>query len=176
MISVIVFILLSCITVISQSTWLHLVALNGIIPNLSVILVVSTAVLFDEEYGRRVGLLTGLLTDILFYRIIGFYGLLYFLIGHFSGIISRGMSHNLLILPIVLILGMDLVFGLIQYIIFGFFSGDLDLGYHLLQTILPEAFYTTLFSLAGYPLTRLFYFWGEKGNLWVRDLISEQRG
>lgn len=176
MISVLVTVLLSCITVITESTWLHLVALNGIIPNLSVILVVSTAVLFGEEKGRRIGLLTGLITDVLFYRIIGFYGLLFFLIGHFSGMISKGLSHNLLILPVALTLGMDLVFGIFQYIIFGFFSGDLHLGYHMIQTILPEVCYTTLVSLIGYPFCRLMYYWGERGDLWIRDLANEQRG
>lgn len=154
MISTILFILIGWIGLISESTWLHTLSINQILPNLSLILVVSCGILLKEEKGRRIGLLVGLIQDFLFLRILGFYGALYYLIGHFSGKISKNMSRNLLILPILLVFCSDVAFGIIQYIVFRFFTGDLYFGYSLIRQILPEAVYSSLFAILLYPLWR----------------------
>ncbi|MCF0136510.1 MAG: rod shape-determining protein MreD [Lachnospiraceae bacterium] len=153
--SALIFSFLGWLCVLSESTWLHALKAGGVIPCLSLISVISCGILLKSEKGRLVGLITGLIQDLLFCRVLGFYACIYYLIGHAAGYLSRDMSRDLLILPVLLVPAADLLLGFLQYLIYGFFSGDLAFGSHLLHTILPEMVYSTLITLILYPLWRL---------------------
>lgn len=139
----------------AEATVLRGVALRGIVPNLSLILVVSYASLRGSQGGRCLGLFIGLVQDILFFSTVGFYGLLYYLIGFFSGFFCRDFNRGSYPLLLGVIAGADFLYGVINYIFLCLFKGDLHIGYYLLHRILPELCYTALAALPLCGLTAL---------------------
>ena len=60
-----------------QSTVFHAVAFGGIVPNLLIVLAASFGFMRGEKTGLVIGFFCGLLMDIFFGEVIGFYALLY---------------------------------------------------------------------------------------------------
>ena len=153
--STIVIFIIGLLTLLLEATWLHQVAIFEIMPNMSLILVVFWGILQGCSRGRKFGLWIGLLQDILFCDVIGFYGLIYYLFGHISGYFHQDFSKGHYILPLAVVSGADLLYGLLHYIVYFFFSGNLDIAFYLKQKIVPEVCYTTLISLPIYFLLYL---------------------
>ena len=63
--------------------------LAGIIPNIMLILVVSFALMRGQIEGLLLGFFTGLLIDIMAGDALGFYALLYMLIGYTNGLLCK---------------------------------------------------------------------------------------
>lgn len=159
---------LGLLNLLGEATWLRRLAIVTITPNLSLILIVFWAILNGSEKGRRLGIWIGLLQDFMFCDVIGIYGLLYYIIGHFSGYFNKDFYRGHFILPLVVVIGADLLYGIFQYFIYCFFSGDLYFGFYLLHKILPEVCYTALVSVPLYPLVRLLH----RGTKKLDDLIQ----
>ncbi len=158
-------------TLLFEATWLHQVAIFEITPNLSLILVVFWSMLQGSEQGRRLGLWVGLLQDFLFCRLIGFYGLIYYLLGHICGYLNQDFYKGHYILPLVIVSAADFMYGLLHYIFYYFFQGNLNLGFYMQQKILPEMFYTALISLPIY----LMLFFLSKGLNRMKFLLKGRK-
>ena len=161
--------ILGFLNLMIEATWLHRVAIFEITPNLSLILVVFWGILQGSQRGRRLGLWIGLLQDFLFCRVLGYYGLVYYLLGHVSGFFNKDFYQGHYILPITVVAGADFIYGLIQYFIFGFLTGDLAFGVHMVRRILPEVCYTTMVSLPLYPLNRLASYGIRQLDRWIQS-------
>ena len=70
---------------ILQSSVFGNLAFNGIIPNLLIILTSSFGFMRGEEEGMIIGFICGLLCDVFFGSILGFYALIYMYIGFLNG-------------------------------------------------------------------------------------------
>lgn len=147
--------LIGLLTILFESTCLHHIALLDIQPNLSLILVVFWGILQGSEKGRRLGLWIGLIQDFLFCQIVGFYGLIYYLLGHCCGLLKQDFYKGHCILPLAIVSAADFLYGILHYIFYQFFQGNLNLIFYLQKKILPEMFYTALISLPIYLLLRL---------------------
>lgn len=64
----------------------------GVIPNISLILVVIFSVMTNGVIGGILGLFTGILYDIIFYEVFGIFTLIYFIIGALSGYFSEEIN------------------------------------------------------------------------------------
>ncbi len=148
--SMLIICIIGMFTLLFEATWLRQVAIFEIAPNLSLILVVFWSILQGSERGRRLGLWVGLLQDFLFCKVIGFYGLLYYLFGHICGYFKRDFYKGHYILPFIIVSTADLIYGLLHYVFYCFFQGNLNLGFYFQEKILPEMFYTALISLPLY--------------------------
>ena len=137
---------------LGEGTWLHYAELASITPNLTLIFVVLWGLLKGSRRGRYLGLALGLLQDFLFCRYIGFYGMVYYLLGHSSGYFQKDFYQSHAILPLLIVAGADLIYGFLQYLVYCFFAGDLAIVYYLLHRILPEMCYTAMISVILYPL------------------------
>ena len=158
--------LIGLLTVLFESTCLHHVSIFEIQPNLSLILVVCWGILQGNETGRRFGIWIGLLQDFLFCKIVGFYGLIYYLLGHCCGYFKQDFHKGHFILPIVIVSVADFLYGIIHYVFYQFFQGNLDFTFYLQKTILPEMFYTSLISLPIYVGMRLL----SRGFIHIKSL------
>ena len=137
-----------------ESTILHHIEIYGIIPNLTLCMVVSCSLLFGSTFGRRLGLMIGLIQDVLFLDVLGFFTLLYFLLGQIAGLFKNGFDQNNLLLSLGLTALFDLLFSAICYLFFHFFQGRIDVMYFLTSTIFPELVYTIIASIPVYFLVR----------------------
>ncbi|MDE5865677.1 MAG: rod shape-determining protein MreD, partial [Lachnospiraceae bacterium] len=77
--------LLIFICFLMQCTVFHALAFGGIVPNLMIVLTSSYGFMRGEKDGLLIGFFCGLLVDIFFGSVIGFYALIYMYIGYANG-------------------------------------------------------------------------------------------
>lgn len=138
--------------IIFQSTLMETISINNIAPNLLVISTVSFALLRGKYEGGVIGFICGLLQDIFFGKVLGFYALIYMYIGFFSGYLYRSFYRDSILIPTVVILAGDLVYSFYVYIFSFLFRGKLNFLYYFGNIIMPELVYTTLIAVLIYKL------------------------
>ena len=135
-----------------QCTVFRALAFGGIVPNLLIVLTASFGFMRGEKNGLLIGFFSGLLVDIFFGSVIGFYALIYMYIGYTNGKFSAIFYPEDIKLPISLILGSDFFYGMICYVILFLLRGKFDFSYYLVHIILPEMVYTVVVTLFLYPV------------------------
>lgn len=151
----IVYFLEIIICYIIQSSMFHYMALANVMPNLLLILVVSTAYMRGRMTGLLIGLFSGLLVDLTFGSIIGLYGFIYMIIGYFMGFANKIYSDDDYTLPILFVAISDLVYGFLYYVFEFLLRGKLNFPYYLVRIILPEIVYTVVASILLYKLLHI---------------------
>ena len=155
-------IILILLCFVLQSTILPALSLGGITPNLLVILTASVGFTRGDTSGMLVGFVCGILTDISYGDMLGFYALLLAYIGFVNGQFSRIFYPEDVKLPIALIIVSDLTYELISYIMLFLLRGRLDFLYYFARIIVPKAIYTIVLTLLVYPLLLI-------GNRWMEN-------
>ncbi len=135
-----------------QCTVFRMLAFGGIVPNLLIVLTASFGFMRGEKTGLLIGFFSGLLIDIFFSDVIGFYALLYMYIGYINGKFCTIFYPEDIKLPISLILGSDFFYGIICYVILFLLRGRFDFSYYFVHIILPEIVYTIVITLFLYPV------------------------
>ena len=135
-----------------QCTVFRFLAFGGIVPNLMIVLTASFGFMRGEKTGLIIGFFCGILVDIFFASVIGFYALLYMYIGYMNGKFATIFYPQDIKLPVALILCSDFTYGIICYVIMFLLRSRFDFVYYLLHIILPEIVYTIVVTLLLYPL------------------------
>lgn len=125
-------------------------------PNLLLILVVSSAYMRGRMNGLVLGLVSGLLVDLMYGSyIVGLYALLYMLIGYFIGFLNRFYSNDDYTLPIIIIGISDFIYGFFYYVFEFLLRGRLNFLFYLRRLIFPEIIYTVAVSIVLYKLLHM---------------------
>ena len=156
------FLILICF--ILQSTVFRAWDFSGIVPNLLIILTSSFGFMRGEKTGTVIGFFCGLLTDIFFGEVLGFYALILMYIGYMNGKFSRIFYPEDIKLPAALIIASDALYGFICYVLMFLMRGRLQFGYYFMNIILPEIVYTVIVTIILYPLILLIDRLLEKGE------------
>lgn len=127
-------------------------ALAGIVPKLTIILTSSFGFMRGEKEGMVIGFFCGLLGDVFFGEVLGFYALILTYIGFVNGKFSRIFYPEDIKLPIALIVVSDLSYGVLCYILLFLLRGRFDFLYYFTRVVLPEALYTIVITVFVYPL------------------------
>lgn len=135
-----------------QCSVFHSLSFGGIIPNLMIILTASYGFMRGKKSGLLTGFFSGLLMDIFFGNILGFYALIYMYIGYLNGFLKKLFFPEDIKLPIALIVGSDFIYNIIIYILSFFLRGRFHFVYYLLNVIIPEMVYTIIVTCVLYPL------------------------
>ena len=136
-----------------QCTIFNKLALGSIKPNLLIILTSSFGFMRGHKDGMVVGFFSGLLIDIEFGNLIGFYALIYTLIGFINGFFSQIYYDDDVELPLYMIAGSEFVYGLTVYVFMFLMRSEFDFVHYLGRIIIPELIYTMVITLGLYPLT-----------------------
>ncbi len=150
-----------------QTSVFELIKLAGTTPNILIILVSSTAVMRGQKEGMVTGFFSGLLLDIFYSRYLGGFAFLYMLFGFIDGFFNRIYYTDDNVLPLLLIGGNDLVYGLIMYLQGGLLHGHLHFFQYLRSIILPEIVYTVAIGFLLYRVLLKVHEWlmkYEKGS------------
>ena len=102
--------------------------------------------------GMFVGFASGLLIDIQYGDMIGFYALIYLAAGFINGLFEQMYFDEDIKLPLFLIAGSDFIYGVVIYFLMFLLRSDFQFLYYLNRIIIPEAIYTIVITLAVYPL------------------------
>ncbi len=138
-----------------QSTVFRSFSFAGIVPNLLVILTSAFGFMRGENEGLVIGFICGLLVDIFFGDILGFYALILMYVGFLNGKFNRIFYPEDIKLPLGLIVISDLSYGMICYILMFLLKGKFDFLFYFKDVILPEVVYTMVITCILYPIVLL---------------------
>lgn len=133
-----------------QNTLFSALAFANISPNLLVVLVSSFGFMRGRKEGMWIGFICGLLLDIFFSNVIGFYTLVYMYIGYINGLFRKRFYPDDVKLPMILIAASDLSCNLLVYFFLFLMRGNFHFGYYLLHIMIPELVYTILVTIFLY--------------------------
>lgn len=138
-----------------QCTMFPRFALASIKPNLMIIVTASYGFMRGQKEGMFIGFLSGLLIDIQFGSIIGFYALIYMIAGYINGLFQQMYFNEDIKLPLILISVSEFIYGLIIYFLMFLMQGEFEFLYYLSHIIMPELIYTIVVTLGLYPIILL---------------------
>ena len=98
-----------------ECTVFQKIAFASITPNLLIVITSAFGFMRGKKEGMFVGFLSGLLVDIFFSELIGFYALVFMLIGYVNGFFKRIFYAEDIKLPLILIAASDFIYGHIVY-------------------------------------------------------------
>lgn len=133
-----------------QCTIFKSLSIASISPNLMIVLAASFGFMRGKKEGLFVGFFCGVLMDIMFGNVLGFYALIYMYIGYVNGFFKRIFFPDEVKLPILLIALSDFFCNIVIYFVLFWFRGRFDFGYYLIHTILPELVYTMIVAILLY--------------------------
>lgn len=133
-----------------QCTIFKALNIADISPNLMIVVTAAFGFMRGKKEGLFVGFFCGLLIDLMFGSVLGFYALIYMFIGYYNGIFKRIFFPDDVKLPMLLIALSDFCCNLITFFILFWFRGRFTLGYYLLHIIMPELVYTMIVSILLY--------------------------
>lgn len=129
-----------------ETTWLGIVQVQGVLPNLVLLLVVYFALAEGQERAMFTGLLGGVFQDIAANTSLGHHVLCYVVVGYIAGRISTRLvtEHPAVKAGLVFIASLlsGVLYTLIQYIQ----TPDMGALQYLATSVIPSAFYTALFT------------------------------
>ena len=135
-----------------QSTVFSHLELAGIKPNLLLIVTAAFGFMRGPKEGMWIGLAAGLLLDVQCGDIIGFYGLIYLLVGALNGLFEQLFFDEDIKLPLFLITLSEFLYGIVIYFLMFLLKSDFKFPYYLGRIFVPELIYTIMVTLIVYPL------------------------
>jgi rod shape-determining protein MreD len=108
-----------------------------------------------KKEGMLVGFISGLLVDIMFSDLIGFYALVYTLLGYANGFFRKIFYDEDIKLPLILIAASDFIYGHNVCIFRCIMRSQFGYFYYLKNIIIPELIYTILVTLILYQVIRI---------------------
>lgn len=124
----------------------------SITPNLLIVVTASFGFMRGYTEGMVVGFISGLLIDVMFGDLIGFYALIYTIIGYANGFFKRIFYPDDIKLPLILIGVSDFIYGNIVCFFMFIMRSKFNYLYYLRSIIIPELIYTILVTLILYQI------------------------
>ena len=145
-VGVIVFlVILICIWI--QQNIINAIPLFGAVANVGIILVVTLGLITEQKIGAIVGIVHGLLMDILFGKSVGIYTLLFFAIGFFCGKIGHGFSKENKSSVIMIVVLATIIYEIMNYLLFVvIYKYDFEL-FASVWTIVLECLYNIFITI-----------------------------
>ena len=135
-----------------QGTVFRHLAFGGIVPNLLIVLTASFGFMRGENEGLLIGFFAGLLCDIFYGDILGFYALIMMFVGFLNGKFNRIFYPEDIKLPLALIIVSDISYSMMCYVLLFLLQGKFHFWFYFSNVIIPEAVYTILVACVLYPL------------------------
>lgn len=134
-----------------QTTFFQVLSFGGISPNILIIITVSYGFMHGKKCGMVVGFLCGLLMDVFYGDVLGFYALVYLYIGAANGVFHSIFYQDDIKLPLVLILVSDFAYSFTCYVLLYLLRRRFDFVFYLRNIIVPEIVYTIFVTVLIYP-------------------------
>ncbi|MDD2971995.1 MAG: rod shape-determining protein MreD [Lachnospiraceae bacterium] len=135
-----------------QSTVFRTFSFGGIGPNLLIIITAVFGFMNGKKTGTLIGFFCGLLMDIFFGSVLGFYALIYMYIGFVNGMFHKIFYPEDIKLPLSLIALSDTVYGIITYFLMFLLRSKFNFPFYFMKVILPEIVYTIVITIFLYPI------------------------
>lgn len=133
-----------------QTTVFQALSFAGISPNLLIVVTAAFGFMRGRKEGMWIGFFCGLLLDIFYGSMVGFYALVYMYTGYINGFFRKRFYPDDIKLPMILITASDLACNLVVYLFLFLMRGKFQIGYYFMRIILPELVYTILVTVFLY--------------------------
>lgn len=140
------------ITFVLQSTLFQAISLANVAPNVMIMLVSIFGFIRGKKEGLFLGFFSGLLVDIFYGDILGFYALVYMIIGYLNGFFHARYYKEEIFLPMGLVIGSDAIYGVLMYIFRFALRNRSSFLYNFVHVIIPEIVYTLVVTIVFYRL------------------------
>ncbi len=118
-----------------------------ILPNVALVLVICYSYIRSDIEGALLGLAIGLMQDALFSNVIGYYAIIYFIVGYISNHILKAFL-NLNVIPVVCLnFIVTFIYGFMIYFISYFFEGRFEIFNYIYHIMLFEALENAVISI-----------------------------
>ena len=145
-----IFLINTCI----GATFLQGIEIFGILPNITVLIVVSVSFLRGRGDGAVAGAMGGVFYDIFFGASFGYHGVLLMLTGFVCGAFHESLNRESFFMPVILGGVASLFYNLLIYVSGYLFAGDFGFVYYLSRLMLPEAGYS---AVRAFPVYLIMY-------------------
>ena len=142
---------------IIQTTIFNKITVAGIKPNVVIILVVLIGYKYGKIPGMLMGFFMGLFLDLTESDYIGYYSLIYLIIGYLVGFSNKLYTNDSTLIPLGLVGASDFMLNFLIFITGFLLRNRLDLPYYMMRIILPEVVYTIIVSVLLYRIMDYIY-------------------
>ncbi len=121
-------------------------------PNLLLILTVSVGFMQGRKEGLLTGFISGLMIDLFYGNLFGFYALIYMLSGYLSGHFCDVYYDEDIKVPLVLVAITDFGYNFVIYVTRFLLRGRRNFPGYLTKIILPDIVFTVLIAIIFYRI------------------------
>lgn len=146
--------LITILCFILQTTVLPGIELTHVMPNLLVIVTAIAGFMHGRKFGMVLGILSGILVDLMYSPVVGINIAIYVIIGYVNGMANKLYFKEDLSIPLIAIAISDLMYGFLYYICNFMMRGRLDLVSYFGNVMISEMIYTTLFGVVLYKFVQ----------------------
>lgn len=140
-----------------QTTWLDLIRLQGVLPDLPLLLVVYFALAEGEERAMLTGVLAGTYQDVASNAILGHHILCNVVVGYIAGRVATRLIIEHPAVKVGMVLCASLLHGFLYNAISYVQNPDLGIIFPLATSVIPGAFYTALVTpFVFFACSRIF--------------------
>ncbi len=150
-------VLVVIINLILGTTIFPYISVYGVVPNLSLLVVMFIGAYKGRTYGGILGIIIGLINDILFSSIIGINALILFFAGYLVGLVEDRIIKDNTVIPIILALAGTIYYSFVYYIFMYFISSGLDFFSYAKTKLLIELIYNLAISIPVYKIFSKIY-------------------
>lgn len=140
------------INFILQTSLYHFIDFSLIVPNISLVLVVIFSLFSDSITGALLGIITGILYDVMVMDIFGIYTLLFFLTGSIVGLINEDVNKENYFTFFSITLIVATVWNLLMYIILFFLGLESSKVILISQKLILEVIMDAIIAM---PLSKI---------------------
>ncbi len=151
---VILWIVVIGLTYVVQCALIPLATVNGIKPDLLLIVVISTGLLAGKEKGVAIGFFAGLLADIASGGIFGCHTLSKMAIGYGAGMLERKVFKENILLPLLAVMVATVLHSLLMTIILAVMGYKVEIISLVTHNLLPLMAYNIIMAI---PIHMLIY-------------------
>ena len=122
----------------------------NVAPNLVLIILFTIGFIYGKKEGMLYGIIIGLLMDLFYTGVFGFFTLIYIWLGYIDGILSKYFYEDYIVLPLVMCAFNEVLYNLAIYFFRFMLRGKFDLLFYINSIIIPEMIMSLLFTLLLY--------------------------
>ncbi len=144
-------------TALLETTLLDLIEIQGVVPDLTLLLVVFFAIVEGEERAMFTGLLGGVFQDVVLHRTLGHHVLGLVIVGYFVSRISTRLITEHPAVKMALVFSASVANGIIFTAVAYVQQPSISALHLLAASVVPESFYTAVVTPIAFILLHLVF-------------------
>lgn len=149
--------LIIILNLILQSTVFQWIKIYGVVPNTSLILVISFAIYNGKNKGAAIGFFVGILQDVVFGRTIGLNAFVFMIIGYLVGLMDQKIFKENLIIPFILTAFATVFYETINMLLVFLLGYRIELFNVIKKMLITEVIYNSILSpIIYFYVSKLF--------------------